>query len=402
VHKDEGAYRAAPAAPPRRRVSRLAAALAGALALLAFAPQLAGADLSGETTRSAGIEWIAGERGPEGQAGVLEAGAGNSPEATPESEGAVEAGEAAGEPAPQTSSPQSGPIIGTNDGAGWGARAARRMTEAGISWNRVELGTDTPNTLEGSLKDGFKTLAVAGNLGDSTPLSAIEPRQWGAEVLAQLRGRPGIALAEAGNEMYLKGGTANPVQYGRMYLAAIEALRGAGVHTTLLFNMTGDYPTAGGWSSPRAWSTDAHGGGWLRAAVNGVPGLARAILANAISIHPYGAVGENTHDDWGTAVPAADESVARTVLGRLPLLYITEFGYDMGRCGHNLGACSQDDQARKMRAAYNVFLADPDIAGIWWYQSHDDGTGQWGFMNNDNSVRPSFRTLSSLARLAGQ
>jgi hypothetical protein len=55
-----------------------------------------------------------------------------------------------------------------------------------------------------------------------------------------------------------------------------------------------------------------------------------------------------------------------------------------------------------MRAAYNVFLADPNIVGVWWYQSHDDGTGRWGFMNGDNTARPSFKTLSSLAHLAGQ
>jgi hypothetical protein len=165
--------------------------------------------------------------------------------------------------------------------------------------------------------------------------------------------------------------------------------------------MTGDYPL-GSWSSPRAWSTDARAGGWLRAAVGAVPGLASAILAHGISIHPYGAVGENTHDNWGTAAAAADEAVARTVLGTLPPFYITEFGYDLGRCGHNLGACSTADQARRMRAAYNVFMADPGILGVWWYQSHDDGTGQWGFMNSNNTVRPSFRTLSSLAHLAGQ
>jgi hypothetical protein len=175
-----------------------------------------------------------------------------------------------------------------------------------------------------------------------------------------------------------------------------------GVHTRLLFNMTGDYPTGGGWSSPRGWSSDAQGGGWLRSAVAGVPGLAAAIAANGISIHPYGAVGENSHDAFGTAAPAADEALARAVLGKIPPFYITEFGYDMGRCGRPLGACSESDQAQKMRAAYDVFLADPNIAGIWWYQSHDDDTGHWGLMNDDNTLRPSFSALSGLARLAGQ
>ena len=91
----------------------------------------------------------------------------------------------------------------------------------------------------------------------------------------------------------------------------------AGIHIPLLFNMAGDYPH-GSWAFPQGWSEDAHGGGWLRDAVSAVPGLAAAILANGISVHPYGAVGENVHDDWGSAAVAADEAVARSVLGSTP------------------------------------------------------------------------------------
>lgn len=387
----------------------VAALVAGLSGLLAFLPppdretlaaraspsRLAGAELSAEAPRSSGAEWEGEQTAEAQEAPVLEAnsqaGAEQATEGEPEAE----------PPAPLTGATPSSPIIGANDGAGWGTQAAKRMLEGGLKWNRVELGTSTPNTLEASLKDGFKVLAVAGNLSDSKPLGGVEPRQWGASVANELATNSGISIAEAGNEMYLKGGVANPVQYGRMYLAAIEAMKSGGVRTPLLFNMTGDYPL-GSWSSPRGWSTDAHAGGWLRTAVNAVPGLAKAILANGVSIHPYGAVGENTHDNWGTAAAAAEESVARAVLGKVPPLYITEFGYDLARCGRNLGACSKADQAHRMRAAYNVFMADANILGIWWYQSHDDGTGQWGFMSDNNSVRPSFRTLASMAHLVGQ
>ena len=66
--------------------------------------------------------------------------------------------------------------------------------------------------------------------------------------------------------------------------------------------MTGDIPLSTLGRVPVCWSEDAKGGGWLRDAVNGVPGLAAAILANGISIHPYGAVGHNSHDDWGDRI----------------------------------------------------------------------------------------------------
>lgn len=290
--------------------------------------------------------------------------------------------------------------IGTNDAAGWGPHAARTILRGHITWNRVELG-DRYSTFGLSLREGFKVLAIVNNPNDSTPLSAVNPRRWGAGVVSELRSHPGVSIAEAGNEAYLKGGVAEPVQYGLMYLSAVEDMRAAGIHIPLLFNMTGDIPL-GGWSDRTTWSEDAQGGGWLRDAVNGVPGLAAAILANGISVHPYGAVGENSHDDWGIATVAADESVAEAVLGAIPPVYVTEIGFDLARCGDTLGACSGRQQASEMRAAYAEMLADPHVRGIWWYQSHDDGTGHFGFMSDGNAPRPSFATLSAIARSVGQ
>ena len=294
----------------------------------------------------------------------------------------------------------SGPIIGTNDAAGWGAGAAHTILQGNITWNRVELGSHS-NTLASSLSYGFKVLAIANNPDDEAPLSASNPSTWGAGVAAELGEDHGISIAEAGNEAYLKGGVAEPVQYGRMYLAAVEDMHAAGIHTPLLFDMTGDIPL-NTWADPNGWSEDAKGGGWLRDAVNGVPGLAGAILANGIAIHPYGAIGENTHDDWGTAAAAADESVAQAVLGSIPPFYVSEIGFDLGNCGGSTGACSRRQQASELQAAYSALLADPHVAGIWWYQSHDDGTGRWGFMNRNNTTRPSFKKLSAIATALGQ
>jgi hypothetical protein len=292
------------------------------------------------------------------------------------------------------------PIIGTNDGAGWGPAAALRITNAHITWDRVDINSWS-RAISTSISDGFKVLAIANPVNDSTPLSQVEPQAWGAGVASELKTHPGITLAEAGNESYLKGGVAEPVQYGRMYLAALAAMKAAGIHTPLLFNMTGDYPRPS-WSNTQSWSLDSKGGGWLRDAVNGNPGLAAAILANGISIHPYGSIGENNHDDWGTNSAAADEAVAGAVLGSIPPFYITEIGFDLSRCGSGIGACTLIEQASKLRAAYKIFMADPHIAGIWWYQSHDDSTGRFGFMNRLGTVRPAFNALSAIARAAGQ
>ena len=295
--------------------------------------------------------------------------------------------------------------IGANDGSGWGASPATTIVRGHITWERVEIGGDV--TVADSIGNGFQVLAIVNNPDDCTPLGQIDPATWAEGVVSQIKANPGMRFAEAGNEMYLKGTTGNgcagstqyadPQHYGAMYLAAIQAMSTAGVAMPLLFNMTGDYNTAKGWSQ------DANGGGWLRDAVNANPGLGAAILANGVTTHPYGGIGQNTDgDSSGTGAVAAQEAVAKTVLGGIPAFYITEFGFDLSRCGTPSGACSQADQANEMQEAYDVFLADPHVKGIWWYQSHDDSSGSWGFMNNDNSTRPSFDTLSAIAKSQGQ
>ena len=202
--------------------------------------------------------------------------------------------------------------------------------------------------------------------------------------------------------MYLKGGIAEPIQYGKMYLAAVNALKTAGIHTPLLFNMFGDY-AQGSWAHATGWSQDANNGGWLRDATNGVPGLATAIAANGLSSHPYGALTENTADYGGVAAIPAQETIAHTLLGTTPPIYITEFGYNLATCGTPAGACTQQEQATKMQTAYTTLLKDPHVAGIWWYQAHDDTTGQWGLINNDNTTtRPSYNTLTTIATQQGQ
>jgi hypothetical protein len=307
------------------------------------------------------------------------------------SEVAISYPAAAPSPSPTPSPTFPHKIIGTNDGGGWGPNSAKVIVGGGITWDRIEIGGGA-GTVSSDLALGFHDLAIVGNTDDNTLLSATTPSAWGQLVVSQFQQNPGISIAEAGNEMYIKGSACEPQQYGKMYLAAYKDMQAAGIHIPLLFNMVGNaYGCVDGTSS-----------GWLQAAVSANPGLAQAILANGVSTHPYGAFGENKNDTNGTAAVAAQESVAQTVLGAIPPVYITEFGYDLGRCGQVEGACSQQEQASEFKAAYEVFLADPHVAGIWCYQSHDDPGGQWGYMNHDNTTRPAFNVLSSFAIAEGQ
>ncbi|HEY4098685.1 MAG TPA: hypothetical protein VGM33_24385, partial [Baekduia sp.] len=196
------------------------------------------------------------------------------------------------------------PIVGINAGAGWGSDAADTILDGHVNWDRVEVGA---GSVADSVDDGFNVLGVVGNTDDGTPLSSINATTWGATVVDQLEDNPGISIAEAGNEMYFKGGVADPVKYGQMYLAAVTAMATAGIHTKLLFNMWGDFYCGDSSfiSCPsNGWSQDSGGRGWLADAVAGVPGLAAAIEANGVSTHPYGAVGTNGADEEGTGAVA--------------------------------------------------------------------------------------------------
>jgi hypothetical protein len=307
------------------------------------------------------------------------------------------------------------PIIGLGAATGWGSTAAATVHAGHVDWDRIDMGTATTadSHVTGAIGAGFDVLGVVGNVADGTPLSSVTTSTWASNVVTQMQSNPGLAMAEAGNEMYFKGGVANPVKYGQMYLAAVNALSTAGIHTKLLFNMWGDYfcGTTGVISCPsNGWSQDSQGRGWLADAVNGVPGLAAAIAANGVSTHPYGAIGQNNADESGTAAVAAQESAAQAALGTIPPFYVTEMGFDLDLCGNDSGACSQADQATKLGQAMAVFLGDDHVEGVWWFQAWDYGSGNaWGILdtpvqagNGAGAARPAFTTLSNLAVQYGQ
>jgi hypothetical protein len=74
-------------------------------------------------------------------------------------------------------------MIGTNDAAGWGARAAARIRAAHILWDRVSLHEGPTHAMQVSRRYHFHVLAIVGNTDDGTPLSEIDPSQWATEVV---------------------------------------------------------------------------------------------------------------------------------------------------------------------------------------------------------------------------
>jgi hypothetical protein len=255
------------------------------------------------------------------------------------------------------------------------------------------------------VSEGFHVVGVVGNIDDNTalPNDGLTAASWGQLVVAQIQANPGIGLAEAGNEMFLKGGNpagysdaADPQLYGAMYLAAVNDMKAAGIHIPLLYNMYGTYLHAD-WSP----SDDGDGTGWLRDAVNANKGLAAAILANGVSVHPYGPVGQSLNGcSYGTAAVACEEQDEQTLLGGIPKQYITEYGVNLASC-----SCTQAQEASQAQQVLTIFTSDPNVAGFWWFGSRDygcDSSGNncsqaFGIRNWDGSARPAFNVLSSFA-----
>jgi hypothetical protein len=148
------------------------------------------------------------------------------------------------------------PLIGTNGGAGWGPAPAATLLQAGIAWDRIayDYPSNGPEqySVSTSAGYGFQALLILGNTDDNTLLSTFSPSDYGSkcvQVIQQFKNQ--ISLYEIGNEMFLKGGKADPVSYANLVMALYDAYDAAGLSGhRLLINAYGDYQLANGqWSS---------------------------------------------------------------------------------------------------------------------------------------------------------
>src|ERR1019366_6900438 len=148
------------------------------------------------------------------------------------------------EPTPPVTPPASGVIIGTNDALGWGPEVAKKTFAAGLRSARIEAGAGL-NTPQHAREEGFtNNIVIVGNTPDGSRLATVETASWTAKALAEVKeaAANGDTLMEVGNEMFLKGGQAEPVKYAEMYVSLDNAVKAAGVTgVKLLFNDYGDY-----------------------------------------------------------------------------------------------------------------------------------------------------------------
>ena len=290
-------------------------------------------------------------------------------------------------PPPPPTGPQPNVIIGLSDGSGWGPSDSRRFLEGGISSERVEAGGQSAKIAE-SIADGWRNdTVIVGNTPDGQPLSTVNIPEWTARALAEVReaAAHGVTLLEVGNETVLKGTKVNangetihqsePAKYAEMFMSLANAVNAAGIKgVKLLFSSDGDYQRP-----DKTWSQMSRGGGWVADALKAEPGLISRV--DGFVSHPYGRAHTTTPEHGGPG-GMEDQHANVVALGfQHTDYYLTEYGvqWTPGQEGP-INAPTQALQAAWIKEAYEEFVALPYVRGIWYYQSHDDGTGAWGLI----------------------
>ena len=304
-------------------------------------------------------------------------------------------------------------IIGLNDGSGWGPADAERFVGLGFRSERLEApGTSGGSGSIGELlktseSEGFTSdMVLVGNTPDTEPLANVNISTWTPAALKQVEeaAEHGVTLMEVGNEMFLKGPRCEncdplkePVKYAEMFVSLSKAVEAAGIKgVRLLFDSFGDYEEFQG----GPWSQVAHGGGWLATAAKAEPELLSRVAG--FTMHPYGEAGENNENDWGPGALKVEHEQTVSLGFASTGYYVTEFGVELD-AGGVTGSTSLANQAEKITAVYDELISDGFVKGIWYYQTHDDGTGKWGLIEPQESgsspfvPRPSLAVVSSFA-----
>jgi hypothetical protein len=295
-------------------------------------------------------------------------------------------------------------IIGVNDGSGWGAADSARFEQLGITSDRVEAG-ERPSVAETVAQGWRNDLVIVGNVDDEEPLYEVDIPTWTREALAQVQEAvaDGQTLLEVGNEMYLKGPRCGgcgrriePVKYAEMFVSLSRAVQAAHIPgVQLIFDGYGDYQEVEG----KPWSQVWSGGGWIADAVRAEPELRSRV--DGFAMHPYGEAGENRQNDSGTLGLRVQHEQAVALGFEHTDFYATEYGVAIeGKPDPS----SLAQQAHEIEAVYRELIAFGYVKGIWYFQTHDDPSGEWGLIEPQESGqspfigRPSLRVLAAFAQ----
>jgi hypothetical protein len=118
-------------------------------------------------------------------------------------------------------------------------------------------------------------------------------------------------------------------------------------------------------------------------------------------MHPYGEAGENRANDGGPLALWAQHQQAVSLGFQNTDYYATEYGVQVEGVPD---PSSLERQAQEVEAVYSELVSYGFVKGIWYYQTHDDDTGQWGLVERQETgespfiPRPALTVVSSFAQ----
>ncbi len=294
-------------------------------------------------------------------------------------------------------------IIGVTGGTSWGEPDSLKFREYGFASERLNANPGH-TTIAESIALGWKNdIVIVGNVDDEEELGKVNITKWTEETLAQVKEEAahGVMLMEVGNEMFLKGPRCGgcyqqkePARYAEMFVSLSKAVEEAGISgVKLLFDSYGDYQESEGGK----WSQVCCGGGWLATAEKAEPELLKRVAG--FTMHPYGEVGENKENDWGPVALKVEHEQAVSLGFEHTDYYATEFGVKLNEEGPS-GSSSPANQAEKIKAVLTELIGYGFVKGIWYYQTHDDGTGKWGLIEPQENGESPFVARPALEALA--
>lgn len=133
--------------------------------------------------------------------------------------------------------------IGMTNVEGGGSAVAATLLAAGIHWGRS--GYEGSYSINNALAWGFDVLACCGNIANGTSLLTLNNETHAANTVSSVQSQNPPHVFGFMNEPYYKDGQAHPVKYGRLYMAALSALRAAGYAQDVLFQGTGAFQVTG-------------------------------------------------------------------------------------------------------------------------------------------------------------
>lgn len=269
-------------------------------------------------------------------------------------------------------------IIGTNDFSGWQEAPAKTMVAAGIKCGRNE-GTGEVAKAISYGHDPTDSVVIVGNTSSGSRLSTVNKATQTAQVVkeAEACAALGVELLEFMNEPYFKGQSHNKEGgvYAGLYLSALAAIKAKGLKVKLLACLDAEM----------AWVEAMPVEFW-----SNVQGL---------TIHPYG---EQTWN-YGLAGYLKCLQYASSK-GANVGYYVTEYGVELKGKNTQYPGFSVSTEAERQAAVtsmYNFLIKDKTAGGckaIYYYQSHNDGTGTFGFMDDTNKPLPLMSTIAAFAR----